>query len=944
MLACTHEQWKDFGHIITEMQTLPLGQIEEDIRLNNRNLCELSRSRTLAKKSTLALSLTILSFTYSNLLSAADAAETEIQQIVVVGSHISNRIDKANPVQSLNAEDIRLSGALSLGDTLQELSSVGFSMNSTGYYGAGNGASTLNLRGLGENRNLILVNGHRWVNGANKGGLDFVDLNTIPQAIVQGVEVLPEGASAIYGSDAIAGVVNIRTFSDYEGAEVNVSYGESSRGDRESEKIEFLGGINIGRSNWMLTLSHVDQSPAYMQDRRVSRVPLNGYSTKTPEGIFTENNVRPIVGGNKITRDPNSDGSDISNWREYDATRDFSNPYYDNYLESPSRRIAGLIQNTTTLSDSLTFNFTVFYNRRDSDSALSSTSPVPLVRGNRGFYIPVNPAVNPFNVEFSGNDFRFDNYFDDVGARTKAQDVETLRYSTGLTGQLGTNWNWEVFGSWSENESLTTNTNEINLDKLALGMRACDATGITSDISDLLADCLPINLFNPLTPAMADYIRYTAPELNVVNQTNFSANLSGSLLEVPAGTVSIAGGYEYRKEESYDDRDAYALEAPRVNTYRPLSLSPRDVTDGEYDVNELYVEIDIPLLTDLPFVDSLALNLASRYSDYSTFGDTTNSRAALRYAINDQLAVRASWSEGFRAPAIQELYAGTRLSISPLIDPCADHTASYPGCASIPTSYVNAAFTPVLVGGNVNLEPETSVSKALGVSYTPDYSPQTTLSLDWHQIELDNTISSYGEQNILDSCALKGQLCGLIERENSGEIIQLLNVPINLNSTSIEMVDLDTRTSFMIMGGDLELGFTASKLLTMLEKSSLPSGLTVTNELVGTASVAESFPEWRASARAIYRKENWSVALTGRYIDETEEVVVGTTYNINSVTYFNASGSYQFNSEISATLGMNNIFDKQPPISLSNQNLNFDPQTYNAIGRYYYAQVKYTFM
>ncbi|MEX0617897.1 MAG: TonB-dependent receptor [Pseudohongiellaceae bacterium] len=897
----------------------------------------LFRSGSIRARNVIPISFVTSTFFWPIFLFAAENADPAIEQIIVVDSHIDNVDFHSSQVQVLTSEDLRSTGALSLGDTLQEIAAVGSSMNSTGYYGPGNGASSLNLRSLGENRNLILVNGHRWVNGANKAGLDFVDLNTIPQAIVRNVEVLQEGASAVYGSDAITGVININTYAGFDGIRINTSYGESSRGDRESERLDLLWGDTLGASNWMLGLSHVDEQPVYTQDRKISALPLNGLTQKTGEGIFRENSLGPVLGVNAITRDPGSNGDVIANWRAVNSDTDQTNAFYNNYMMAPSRRLAAYVQNRTPLGSSLVLTFDALYNRRDSHHLLSSASPAPLIRGSRGFAIPANPAVNPFDVEFSGSDFRLDNFFEDLGQRVKAQDVETLRWSTGLEGETDGGWQWELFASWSQNEAITTNTNDVDLDKLALGMLACDTSGISQDISDLETGCVPVNLFNPLTPAMQDYIRYTAYEFNSIEQHNVAFNLSGDLLELPAGVLSFASGYEYRKLEAYDEREPYGSQAPRVNTYRTLSIGPRAASEGEIDVNEVYLELYLPVLRDAPWVDELAFSAATRYSDYSTFGSTTNNKLAMSFFPVEDILIRTSWAEGFRAPSIMELYAGSRESISPLSDPCENQSANYPGCAGVPDGYQAPAFTLIDTGGNVDLKPETSINKSIGISYQPAGTLGLDLSLDWQQIDIENTISTYGEQDILDLCALRNELCNLIDRAGSGEIIALSNVPVNLNQTSVELVDLGIGYRFPLAGGMFDVKLTTTRLFSIEENLLLPSGETYTEELVGIAKTESSFPKWRALLKAYYSKNDWQLALTSRFIGDTEEILQGQPRHISSVVYHSVQGDYRFNSQLSLKIGVDNIGDKKPPISYINQNINFDPETYNGLGRYYYA-------
>jgi outer membrane receptor protein involved in Fe transport len=873
-----------------------------------------------------------------------------LQEVVVVGSRIKRKDEvSSSPVQTLSEADLRIDGSVTIGETLQSLPSVGSSLNMNGSAGTSHGTSSLNLRNLGENRSLVLVNGHRWVNGAGTRGFrDFVDLNTIPQVIIERVEVLQDGATAIYGADAIAGVVNMHTYDTFEGARVKAYYGISSENDRDTVSGDLLLGKTFGESNWMLALSYSDQKPIYTQDRKISAVPLNGLSTGTTEGLFRETGLAgvpglppftPTVG---ITRDPGTDGNVIANWRAGNAATDVFNRYYNNYTVAPLTLGSIYLQNKTLIGDSLRFRLEALYNERDSDQLFSAV--VPIVQGSRGFIIPNNPAVNPFGILFSGSDFRINNVFDAVGQRDNVQHVETTRVGAGLDGDFANGWSWDSFASWAKNEATFNSVNQINLDKLALGMRACNATGITADVSDLLAGCVPINMFVDMTPAMADYIRFTGHDRNWTEQVDFTLNVTGDLYELPAGALAFAAGYEYREEKGRDIPDSTINSSPRVNTYQTTSSAPRDGTDGKYDLNELYIEFDIPLLRDVPGAQDLSMQAATRYSDYSTFGSTTNSKLGLSWRPVDSLMFRGTWAEGFRAPSIVELYEGYRRTEVPVIDPCSGGGAGLPGCAGVPPGYVQPTpNVPATVGGNPDLQPETSENLSFGLVLTPAALPNASMTLDWYSIKIDDTISSYGAQNLLDLCATTGQRCNFIDRDSNGEVTNVADGPINLNSTKVEGLDLVMRYLASTSVGTWNFMFSASRLLDYTNKSTLPDGSIQVVDKVGTSASREAFPKWRAMFTTQWSQGAWSANYKARYIGDTTETVGGSPRNIPSVTYHDLSGSYAFDNGVMVRLGVDNLFDKQPPSSLTNLNINFDTSTYDPVGRFMYAQVSWDF-
>ncbi|MDP4536641.1 TonB-dependent receptor [Alkalimonas collagenimarina] len=880
-----------------------------------------------------------------------NASNRSMEVIAVTGTRIMRRGEtEASPIQTIDRSELDLKGALSLGEVLQEMPSVGASLNDNGSAGISHGTSSINLRNLGDNRSLVLVNGNRWVNGAGTRGFrDFVDLNTIPFAMIDRVEVLQDGATAIYGADAIAGVVNIHTFKDFTGVHTRAYYGQTSESDRETVNLDLRLGHDLGNHNLMFVASYSDQKPILTQDRELTAIPLNGLSLGTGEGLFRSNALSSVFGfdipAQGITREPGTDGNQLASWRPA-STNDRFNRYHDNYVVGPSKRLSlygqgvfelgqlGFLQDTS-------FRVEAVYNKRESDQQFSAV--IPTVNGSRGFVVPNNPLVNPFGVELSGSDFVATNFFVNNGLRVNAQKVETTRLGFGFEGYTAGDWHWDLFASFARNKGEFTSNNQLHLDKLALGMRACDSTGITADISDLIAGCVPVNLFNTLTPDMVNYINFTGYDSNEAKQQHVRFNVTNSIFDLPAGDVMMAAGMEYRKETGTDVPDSIINSDARVNTFRTTSSAPRTGTEGSYDLYEAYAELSIPLLANHQLARYLEVNLASRFSDYSTFGSTVNSKAGILYRPVDDLMIRATWAEGFRAPSLLELYEGERESFAPVNDPCSGG-ASLPGCSGVPADYSqNEAAVPIRVGGNILLEPETSENISMGVVYTPSQLDGFSLTLDWYNIQIDNTISSFGSQNLLDLCATTNRNCGVIQRSASGQITNIIDGPVNLNKTEVSGMDAVVRYAFNTDHGRWNLSANLSRLGKFVESSTLPDGTFVEVDKKGTAASREAFPEWRGFLSAQWNQDAWNAGYTLRYIGDTTETFAGEPLSIGSMVYHSVSAGYNFDNGIGIKLGVNNLLDKQPPTSRTNLNINFDQQTYNAIGRFMYVQVSYDF-
>jgi iron complex outermembrane receptor protein len=872
-----------------------------------------------------------------------EQSQSETEVIAITGSRIKRQTETTSPVQELDLEALNQTGSMSLGEVLQELPSVGSSLNGNGSGGTSHGTSSLNLRNLGANRSLVLVNGQRWVNGAGTRGFrDFVDMNTIPQAIVSRVEVLQDGATAIYGADAIAGVVNIYTHSDYVGTRIKTYYGESSEGDRETANIDMLWGKDVGESNFMFAASYTDQKPVYTQDRELTAVPLNGLTGYTPEGFFRENDLATLglgFDGSDITRDFGSDGEDLNNWRD-PTDADEYNRYHNNYVVGPSERTALYGQALIPFGE-INFRIEALYNKRVSDQQFSQV--LSSVRGSRGFAIANDPAVNPFGVEFSGSDFRLSSFMTDNDYRVNEQNVETTRLGIGADGELSDDWSWDGYLSWAQNKGEFTSYNQLHLDKLALGLLNCDTSGINVDVSDLEAGCVGVNLFNPLTDAMVNYINFTGHDKNKASQIDFTLNATGNLIELPAGDLAMAFGIEYRKEKGDDVSDSVISSTPRINSYRTTSSSPRLGTNGEYDLKEAYAEFSIPLLEGKTFAEYLELSLATRFSDYSTFGSTTNSKAGLLFTPVEGLSFRATWAEGFRAPSILELFEGQRVTFSPVSDPCAtDNTL--PGCSGVPVDFEQTdSNIQLTTGGNSYLQPETSENTSVGVIFIPTFMDNFSLTIDWYDIDINNTISEFGAQNILELCAFQNRNCEVISRNSLGEIENIIDGPVNLNSTSVSGMDVFMRYAIDNQSGQWDFTANFSKLNELTEASTLSDGSTQEEDLVGTAASRESYPEWRGAISANWKQNDWFAAYSARYIGDTTEKVINQPRSISSVTTHNISAGYHFDDRLTVKLGINNIADTQPPSSITNTNINFDQNTYNPVGRFTYMQASYEF-
>ena len=909
----------------------------------------------------------------------SDEAVAETDIITVTGSRIGRKdATSVGPLTTLTGEDISAAAPTSAGDLLQAMPSVGVSLNSNGTQGTSFGVSSINLRYLGSaegsgNRTLVLVDGKRWVNAVGgRGFRDFVDLNTIPLGIIDRIEVLKDGASAIYGADAIAGVVNIHTKRQLDGFEASARVGVTSRGDNEN----YSGFVNFGRQfdrgSFMLSASYNDTRPILTSDRAITEralTPLTAAPT-SPQGLY----VLPGLASNAYFGTPAGFGNSAANAlaRNFGVTTIGAGAAADNdfhlarlpgddyntlaqgiYATGPSKRYGFFGRAEYEISDSVTFSVEGLYNYRKSSQLFA---PFPLdIRGSNGLRISADQAFNPFGtanrvpvanaLAFSGNTFRIQRVPIEVGNRDNVQTVKTWRLAAGLEGDfdLGGEWKWDAFFSWSKNTADFDAVNQINLENVYLGLHSptlCAAT----------AGCVPLNIFGAITPQMADYMRYNAHDENGASQYDLTVNLSRTLFDMPAGPVGFAFGYEYRKESAFDRPDAFAAAPstvlPLVSGARqnPTTAQSRDPTTGSYDLHEGYAEINVPLLADTPGFYRLDVDAAARYSHYSTVGGKLTTKVGIAWRPIEDILVRGTFSQGFRAPSILELYQGARQTNFQGTDPCNGGGAGLVGCAGVPTTYnqsqFNAGLIAGLVAGNQNLQPETATTWSAGLAITPG---DFTFTVDWFKINVNDAIAAQTATQILTTCANTGNFCDLVSRASTGEITQLRQAVVNLSRIEVSGIDATARYRTGLGVGTIEASVDVSYLDSFKSFIPQPNGTITVDDRAGRSDQPRStFPRWKGQASLRYSSDSWSAGWKVRYIGSSDDIP-GNAVNggrIGDVFYHDAQVSLDVDDgRYSFALGVDNVFDRQPPASAANNPINFDIYTYDIRGRYFYVRV-----
>ena len=934
-------------------------------------------------------------------------AQETLEEVLVTGSKIRGAaIDRASPVNILTQEDLQNTGLTSVADILNQLPNSGSSLNtrfnSSGNFGfppdgggIGAGAAQVDLRNLGSKRTLVLVDGIRWVHGSSASGVSSAtDLNTIPLSIIDRIEVLEDGASAIYGSDAIAGVVNIITKKSFEGIEVSAYGGQWDDEDGNTTDFNLSWGVQTDRTNMFFSGSYNNQDEVKAKDRDISSFPVAGLdhclgncSSGTPQGRFflTDPNtgtgvdvtINDGVGGIPVY-DPADPGGPNDDFHAF-ATADRFNFSQFNLVVAPVERWNLFTQINHQLTDNVRANVKAMYNNRQSTN---QAAPEPLFIGPEAgngnlldtISIDVTNPFNPFGftVDAATNGFFMGRRPLEGGPRVFDQDVDTFYISGGLDGEFewaDRQFYWDMTAAYSKNTASQVKHGGYNSAHLKR------ALGPLDECTDA---CVPFNFFGgqgadgqgTITQEQLDYVGFVQKDESEQELTSYQFNLSGTAMELPAGKWGFAVGYEYREQEGSFTPDAVVVAGESAGV-------PSSPTSGSFDVDEFFFETNVPLLADKPFANLLDVTFAIRYSDYDTIGDDTTNKYAARWKPIEDLMFRASFSEGFRAPGIGELFGSAARFDQTLDDPCSGLTAaSDPGLVAncgalgVPTdgSYVqfNSQIS-VTTGGNPNLKAETSDNTMYGVVYSPSWVENISwidaveFEVNYFDIEVDDAIQALDAQVQLAGCVatLDSTLCNGISRTSGGVINGFANALTNIGG--IETTGYDFTITYA--SPDTKYGsFTARLTGTSLDEytESVPteSGFVdLDREGTEIGDPERGFPELKTNLYVDWRYNDWHVGWTMRYIDDMTErcpaIATGENLCSNEANGKNEMSDVYYNDlqvtwtpdvtfgDITLQVGANNIFDEDPPECYSCALNGFDATIYDVPGVFYYARLVY---
>jgi outer membrane receptor protein involved in Fe transport len=886
----------------------------------------------------------------------------EISEIVVTGSRIASGFTTPTPVTVTTAEQLRQAAPRSLADGLVELpvfaTSLGGPRSMGTAVGQNPGQYLLNLRGLGANRNLVLLDGRRLV-ASNTGG--SVDVNILPQSLVSRVDVVTGGASAAYGSDAVTGVVNFVLDTNFEGMKGEIQGGFSQYADLLSRG----GSLAFGKS-FMDGRARVIGSVEYQQEDGIQANELTGRDWfdygygripnpvvgATPRFLVIPN-IRSSVGayGGLITSGPLKGtqflpggqtapfvyGSNLSG--AFMTGGDGPRP--NNALAPFQKRGSGFVHAEYDITDNLQFFVEGQY--AGMTSKTGNAVSVHLAAGNQytifqdNAYLP--DSVRQQMVAQNIASFPLGRYDRDFPLRTMLSINQVKRGSIGFKGKLGGSWIWDTsytYGQTDQKNGDTQITNNRRLYAAADAVRS-PVTGqivCRSTLAGFDPGCLPLNLFGEGSPdpaavawVIGDSLKWLTLKQHVV-QVNLSGDF-GDKLQLGAGPISMATGLEYRKESADQTVDPISASVTEFTGVRGFPTSQQNRPGGyqffnplplagEFDVKEAFVELGVPVLRDLPFAESLDVSAAARRADYSNSGAVTTWKVGTNYQVVSDVRLRYTRSRDIRGPNILELFNSASQGSS--------------------NTVFHGVTTPYLTisSGNPDLAPEVADTETYGFVYRPSWLPGLQASVDYYHISIEGAIG--GIPNLIQRCDQGyAPACAYITITPANTLIVRSQV-VNLSLVENKGYDFELAYTRPAFGGNLSMRLIANH--TTLDETTPPGGSP-------TTSLGEpSSPRWRATLQTRFVKDNWSLFVQERYLhkalmDVNEVQGVDTNDNlIPPILYTTLGATVSFNAmgrEQEFFFTINNLFNTRPPVSVINPTNYSIPvdAAYDRVGRYF---------
>jgi iron complex outermembrane recepter protein len=899
---------------------------------------------------------------------STDAARSPIatEEVIVTGSRIARPdLTSPSPITIVSEDFFRQKGTVNVEEVLNQLPQVvpglGAQVNN-----GGDGTATVDLRGLQPERTLALVNGRRFVPATNKGR---IDLNAVPSQLIERIDVVTGGASAVYGSDALAGVVNFVLKDNFQGVELGARYGTSSHTDAQTQDAYLLLGGNFAddRGNATLAATYLSRKALFQDARDFSRIDRQGNGSATgPTGRLDDSPFNSFGVSDNYAFNP--DGSVRSFNNVLPDTNGGVGDRYNfsptNYLVTPQTRYSLTGMAHYDLTEATRAFAELYYISNDQDLSLAPTPATGLV-------LPVN---NPLLSQSARALLAsrpdptapaiFRRRMTEFGNRQQTNDFNTTQGVLGLEGDVGgSEWKWDTFYSFGRTDSSVNVAGDISKSRLNASLAGCPTVG--NPPLQLVPGCRVVDFFGAgnITPEDVEFLRIAqATDTFRFDRHLGQANLTGPFGILPGGDIRWAFGYEFRQDKS---------------EFKPSEVSQRgDLTGfnptapimGGFRVKELYSEVSLPFVKDRPGVRLLEAGLAGRYSDYSTVGGLSTYTGRLEWKPIDDLRFRGTYSKASRAPSVFELFQAGDTNFPSVDDPCALVLATGdPQAVSAATRTIcqlqglpsgtlavqaNSQIQTKLIG-NPNLAQEDAKTYTFGLVWQPHFVTGLSTTLDYFHIDVDGYISRLGGgiEGEVANCFASGAtsaaqyaadpFCSQLSRMATGELTG--NQPL-VNSGSLLTSGIDLAANYVF-----DLPGSAGRLTTRLDGQRLHSYNFDGDEFAGlTSTDFGTLPKYRGNLRLVYERGPLQTSLNWQYIGSVDEGNPSTPRARlrphGGISYFDLYGRYSIRESIEIAAGVTNLLDEQPPIILTGFTAtNTDNTTYDGIGRRYFVSTRVRF-
>ncbi|QBG37353.1 TonB-dependent receptor plug domain-containing protein [Litorilituus sediminis] len=918
----------------------------------------------------------------------------DVERIEVTGSRIARiNTQTPSPVVSIGSEAIKSSGILNANELLTQLPQFAMGFDSSqGNSSFGNaGLNLVNLRNLGTDRTLVLVNGRRVVQSTYDNGFMATDTGYIPVDLIDRIDVLTGGAAATYGADAVAGVVNFIMKKEYEGTRVSAQYGESDLGDGEAASFTITTGHNFNndKGNVVFSLDYFDEKGASLMNR-----PGSGEQTSwlnNPDNTSDPDDGIPnkIAGYNLAWPDYNVHGqmmgvydADTGNTNFYNVTGnesvymynwdDWRSPFYlqesdnatgwhinrYNKVNSPYERATFYTLVNYELTDDIHFSADFRYTKVESQNQISSEFNYWSGWLNDGDFdasIARPQHIQDLLAQDSGY-FVTSIGLNELGPRTSDVERDLLAFTSTLTGEFSNGWSWDLYVSSGKTNHDTVLSNYTNKYRFSDGHDS-----VTNDDGQYCGvdvfDCPSSHPLVSMSQEALDYITLDPFGSQITTeQSTFSASTSGDLMDLPAGGLLFAAGIDIRRE---------SIDMEVDETWQSgIADTEKHPWKAAKTIQEMFLEVEAPIISDVFLIDELLLSAAGRISSYTYAGTHKTWKLGATWSIIDGLAMRSTLAHTIRAPQLSEQFSAVRTGFSSgKLDPCdqvqimntpAEHKAQViANCQAWgiddPENFdslarVNAGVD-VTTTGNSYLKPESGDTLTAGIVYTPSFVDNLSFTVDYYDIELEDAMGSAGIQNTLDKCSKEEDInnsvyCPLVTRGSDGNIVDVLNTTVNQAYVHIKGIDIEVSyLQGLDKFGEIDFAFNVTKLLDSTYRDSDEDSI---HDVTG---IGYRNVELKARLVTTYTYEDLEVYWTTNYADGFQVSEYGT-YDLYDKPFaphsimHDARIAYDVNDNTNVYFGISNVFDKN---YFNHPETSYGRAQYDSMGRYFYGGFSYEF-